>query len=176
MIFSNKPHLLSIIVGVVIITFSTLHILLDLIRKDRGAAFIINTVVFSVGIIFGIVLAVLGDTIVKVLVTALAMIIIIDASYKLNTARQAKRFGVKSWWAIITLSLISIALCFFVLMYNPELEAEIKIARISVILLSIALILDGTSNILGLFYIPSLERRANSAIYYEMYRKEFQKK
>jgi len=169
-IFNDALKGLTITVGILLIAFSAVYLIITIAQKDRGPIFVIKTVFGAIGIICGTITAIFNKDAVGIVVSVFSLLLIVDASFKLNTAASLKKFGVKIWWLIMALSFLTIGVSFFILKYTPS-----SIVLMS-IFLGIVLIIDSISNILFIFCIPALERRAKSAIYYEMYKKEFEKK
>ena len=93
----------------------------------------------SFSIIFGVLLTLSPDKIQTAIPYIIGVYVLMDALLKLQTALEAKAFGMKHWWGLmlssIVLSLCSIAL----LVLNTQLEAPW--------LLPIVLILDGGESI-----------------------------
>lgn len=93
----------------------------------------------SFSVIFGVLLAISPDTLQSALPYIIGMYVLMDALLKLQTAFEAKAFGMKHWWGLLlssaVLSLCSIAL----LVLNTQLDAPW--------LLPIVLILDGGESI-----------------------------
>jgi uncharacterized membrane protein HdeD (DUF308 family) len=93
----------------------------------------------SFSVIFGVLLAISPDKIQTAIPYIIGVYVLMDALLKLQTAFEAKAFGMKHWWGLmlssLVLSLCSVAL----LVLNTQLEAPW--------LLPIVLILDGGESI-----------------------------
>ena len=168
-IFNDALKVVTIAVGILLVVFSAIYLVLTIASKDRGAAFAIKVVFGSIGVISGAVTAILNESAANIVISIFCLLLIVDASMKLTTAAYSKRFGVKAWWIIMAISTLTIGGAFYILKYTPE---NLVVATV---MLGIVLALDGLSNITALFMMPALEKRAKSSIYYDMYRKEFEK-
>lgn len=93
----------------------------------------------SFSVIFGVLLIISPDKLQSAIPYIIGVYVLMDALLKLQTALEAKAFGMKHWWGLmlscLVLSLCSIAL----LVLNTQLDAPW--------LLPIVLILDGGESI-----------------------------
>ena len=79
---------------------------------------------------------------VKLLIPiSIGIFMLFDGAFKLQTTIDAKRFGIKYWWLILTLAILTCA-CGFLLIFNP-----FDGIRIIAIMLGISLVVDGIQNL-----------------------------
>lgn len=80
----------------------------------------------------------------------IGIFVIIDGTFKLQTAKDAKEFGLKNWWLILVCAIIT-AITGMILVFNP-FEGAIAMA----IALGIALISAGIENLCVAIYTVKL--------------------
>lgn len=79
------------------------------VNDSYGLAFQFD---FALGIFTMVVGAILLLHPLRVLATlnvVLGLLIVIDASFKLQTAKEARHFGLKSWWVLLLLAILTAA-------------------------------------------------------------------
>ena len=89
--------------------------------------------------IFGVLLAISPDSVQPVLPYIIGVYVLIDALLKLQTALDAKAFGMKHWWGLMTSSLVLAAASVALLVLHTQLSSPL--------LLPIVLILNGGESI-----------------------------
>lgn len=97
---------------------------------------------FQYDLSFGILLIVLGGVIlihpgslISFLCITLGLIILADGLFKAQIAMEARRFGLKSWWIILTFALLS-GLCGLVLLFRPGEGSALLMTLLGITLLS----------------------------------------
>lgn len=127
------------IIGALLIVFGITK-LICYFAKD------IYRLAFQFDLALGIAAIVLGALImlksVKLLIPiSIGIFMLFDGAFKLQTTIDAKRFGIKYWWLILTLAILTCA-CGFLLIFNP-----FDGIRIIAIMLGISLVVDGIQNL-----------------------------
>lgn len=163
---------LNIVLGICLIIWpevsaETICLVLGLILFITG---VLRIVLYFRGTVFGIPLyADLTVGFIILLVGALLIIhpgnaaillpiisgffLILDGAFKLQTSFDLKKAGVKFWWYILALSIITAA-CGVLLVLNPFAGlAALMVA------LGICLILDGVQNVFSVVYISRLIKK-----------------
>lgn len=135
-------------------------------KKERGFNFVIKIIFGSSCLVAGIVTAAFNDASVEILISIFSLLLIIDASFKINTTAMAKRYSVPLWWIILSLAVLTVVGGFFLLKYTPE---DIPTASL---ILGIVFIADSLSNLLSAFYVSAYENREKAEHYREFYSKE----
>ena len=89
--------------------------------------------------------------------------VMIDGVFKLQTAGDAKRFGLGNWWLILALAIVT-CLCGMFLVVNP-----FDGARVMMTLLGVTLLVDGIQNLYVVIYTVRAvkESRRDDHIVYE---------
>ncbi len=135
-------------------------------KKERDFNFVIKIIFGSSCLVAGIVTAAFNDASVEILISIFSLLLIIDASFKINTTAMAKRYSVPLWWIILSLATLTVVGGFFLLKYTPE---DIPTASL---ILGIVFIVDALSNLLSAFYVSAYENREKAEHYREFYSKE----
>ena len=104
---------------------------------------------FQFDFAFGMLLCLVGLLMIlfpegglTVIYTVIGIIVLADGLFKIQTAFEAKKFGIDKWWAILLFAVAS-ALLGLVLVLNP-----VKTAGFIMVLLGVSLILEGILNFL----------------------------
>ena len=59
-----------------------------------------------VSIVLGIIIIEKSEYIIEILSTAIGIFMLVDAALKIQTAVEAKRFGIERWWLILVMSFV----------------------------------------------------------------------
>ena len=164
--FNNSLKVLSITIGVLLAIFATVYGVITIANTSRGVSFAFKITFASIALICGVVTAIFNEKTIEIIVALISLLLIIDGSFKLNTAAISKRVNVRSWWIFLVLAALTIVGAFAVLKYTPERTVT------SSVILGIVLIIDGASNILSSVYVPSLTKRVKKILSNDIAHKE----
>ena len=127
--------------GVLLILFGIVKIL-GYVSKD------LYRLAFQHDLAFGILLMALGiililrtDYMIHIICTVLGIFVLADGMMKIQISIEAKAFGIKLWWLILSTALIT-AIIGFILALRPYSNT-----RIAMIIVGITLITEGILNI-----------------------------
>jgi len=95
---------------------------------------------------FGSVLLLRAERIIAILPIIIGIFVLIDGVFKLQTAVDAKRFGLSNWWLILIGSLVCVALS-LILIFEPFSGSDLIM-----IFVGISLLVDGLQNLFNAFY------------------------
>ncbi|MGN0991503.1 MAG: HdeD family acid-resistance protein [Candidatus Ventricola sp.] len=133
--------LIGVIVGIVLIVFGVIK-LIGYFSKD------LYQLAFQFDLAFGILLIALSiailihpENMMNFLCIVLGISILADGLFKIQTALDARRFGLKEWWLILSLAVIA-GVIGAVLIFRPA-----ESARILTILLGISMLSEGILNL-----------------------------
>ena len=104
-------------------------------------------------LLFGAVLFFRAGKIIAFLPAAIGAFVLIDGVFKLQTAADAKRFGLSDWWLI----LLGAALCAVlgvILIANP-----FGSAKVLMMLAGLSIAADGLQNLFNAFYTVKIMKR-----------------
>lgn len=164
--FNDSLKVLSISIGILLCVFASVYGTLTIVDTTRGLYFVLKIIFASIALICGVVTAIFNTLAIDIIVATFCLLLIIDASFKLNTAIIAKKVKISYWWVMLALSILIVGGAFFVLKYTPES------ALTTSVIIGVVLIIDGAANLLSFMYIPHLERRIKKIICREMNQKE----
>ncbi len=177
-----------IAVGIVAVLFSVFAMVMCLSGKKRGVRFWAQMITTGLGIVTGIVVIILscndlGAAVFRVLILILAVYMIIDGSFKLQTAILSRRYRSWLWWVLLVLVIAAIGLGVFALYHGANLETlieeslpqynedgeEIKAGSYIISrLVGISFIIDGILNFLSIIFLYKIEREQRNEVIREL--------
>ena len=132
---------IGVVTGIMLIAFGIVK-LLGYFSKD------LYRLAFQFDLAFGILLIVLGVIILAKPERAMSFVclmlgvaILADGLFKLQIAMDSKRFGIREWWLILALAVIT-GICGLLLMLRPG-----EGGRVIMVMLGITLISEGVLNL-----------------------------
>lgn len=151
--------LLCWIGGILLILFGAVKIL-GYISND------LYRLAFQFDLAFGILLIILGavlifrtEAMISIICVLLGIAILADALLKIQTAIDAKAFGIPQWWLILTAAIIT-GIIGFLLLFRPY-----ESAKFVMILLGISFLAEGILNLITvLTAVKILQKKTPSII------------
>ncbi len=154
---------LAIAIGAIIAAFGIVLSIFTLARCERSFSFFVRIIFSVICLIGGIATMIANETAIYVIVSVSSLLLIIDASFKLNTTAMSKRYSVPLWWIILTLSVAVIAGGYYLLAFGfSDLLTTSKF-------LGAVFIADSVSNLLSAFFISAYEHRQYVESYLDFY-------
>ena len=151
--YPNKTlDVVAITIGVVTLLFGAVQAIRVLSDKRRGFRFAVGIVAASIAVIAGTLCLILRDQIKAFLPSLVCLFLIIDASFKLQTVARARQFKSKACWALMVLSIVTVALSFIVI------RMEGGNVKTILVLFGLALMADALGNLFSFFFIGIVER------------------
>lgn len=160
--FNNSLSLLAITVGIALSAFGVVYGVLTIAHHSRGFLFAVKIIFAVICIVSGIITAIFNKDSVDILISVFCLLLIIDGSFKLNTASMSKRFSVGGWWIMMIVATLVIASSFFLLKFTPE-----KIQRSSTVL-GITIIADAVANFSSTVWVTKYENAEKAEFYHEV--------
>jgi uncharacterized membrane protein HdeD (DUF308 family) len=155
MTFSGALYTLAIIIGVTLIAFGVVYVAIAASRQKKDVGFAVKIVVAVFSITAGIITIILRESAVMIMADIFCLLLIVDGSFKFQTAALSKRYKAFGWWFMLALSVITIASAFIVSkIKTPETEPGIITVVLGVIIL-----VDGIANFFTAFYEAYCEKR-----------------
>ena len=148
----------AITVGVVTLLLGAVQAIRVLSDKKRGFKFAVGIVAASVAAIAGILCLILRDKIAEFIPSLVSLFLIIDATFKLQTVVRARQFKSKACWALMVLSIITIALSFI------AIRMEGGDAKKILVMFGLSLIADAIGNLFSFFFVGSVEKAEREKI------------
>lgn len=149
---------LAITIGCLLVATGLVIAISALADKRRGVGFAIKITISTLCLIGGIITAIFNSASIEIIVSIFSLLLIVDASFKLNTTAMSKRYSLALWWLMLALSVSIIGGAFFMIKYTPE---NINTASI---ILGIIVIVDSIANLLNAFFITAYEKRQREDI------------
>ena len=160
MAFSNVMMTLAVIIGVALIAFGVVYIAIAFSRQSRDFGFAVKLIVAIMCITAGIITIILREGAVLVMADIFCLLLIVDGSFKFQTAALSKRYKAFGWWIMLALSVITIASAFIVSkIKTPETETGLI-----TVIIGIIIIVDGIANFFTAFYEAYCERQRLSEV------------
>lgn len=157
--YPNKTlDVVAITIGVVTLLFGAVQAIRVLSDKRRGFRFAVGIVAASIAVIAGTLCLILRDQIKAFLPSLVCLFLIIDASFKLQTVARARQFKSKACWALMVLSIVTVALSFIVI------RMEGGNVKTILVLFGLALMADALGNLFSFFFIGIVERAEKNRI------------
>ena len=136
---------LAVIIGIIVILAGSVLAVLTLSGKKRGLGFGLKIAVSVAILASGIATLILRKPVMEILINVFALFMIVDGSFKLNTAVLLHKSRSRAWYAITSISVTTIACGFLAITYVAHAY-----------MLGIALMIDAAANLFSAFYVPSL--------------------
>ena len=160
--FPNKTlETVAITVGVVTLLLGAVEAIRVLSDKRRGFKFAVGIVAAVVTVIAGVLCLILRKKIEAFLPSLVALFLIIDASFKLQTVVRARQFKSKVCWALMVISIAAITLDFIVIRREGAAGDDEK--RL-LVLFGVSMIADALGNLFSFFFVGSVERAEKKKI------------
>lgn len=138
--------------GIIMILFGVVKIL-GYCSKD------LYRLAFQHDLAFGILLIVLGavmifrtDPMITILCTILGVYVLADALLKIQIAIDSKAFGIRKWWLILSMAILT-GITGFLLIFRPS-----ESTRIIMILFGITLLAEGILNLITILTAVQIMR------------------
>ena len=161
--FNKAVIALTITIGVILTLSAAALALLAISSQDRGFAFAIKVAFAVICLVGGITTMAANKSAADVLIWIFSLILIIDASFKFNTAAMAKRYSVFGWWIMMIVSVIVIAASFYLIKFTP------KDPSVSTVVLGITLIVSSLLSFFSIYFVSEYEEKEKAEYYYEFH-------
>ena len=148
----------AITIGIVTLLLGAVQAMRVLSDKKRGFKFAVGIVAASVTAIAGALCLILRENVKEFIPSLVSLFLIIDAAFKLQTVVRARQFKSKACWALMVISIVTIALSFIVI------RMEGGEAKPILILFGLSLIADALGNLFSFFFVSSVERAEKEKI------------
>ena len=157
--YPNKTlDVVAITIGVVTLLLGAVQAIRVLSDKKRGFRFAIGIIAASITVIAGVLCLILREKIKEFLPSLVCLFLIIDSSFKLQTVVRARQFKSKACWALLVLSIVTIALSFI------AIEMEGGDAEKILVLFGLSLVADALGNLFSFFFVGSVEKAEREKI------------
>lgn len=151
---TQSKDLMCYFIGGVTILAAVINIVMILAKKSRGAAFFVKMLLCVLAVICGIVVMISKNSSLEYIVAITSLMLIIDCSFKLQTAVKVREYRAGLWWALVILVIVGYAVNMYLIkFYDPEKS------NIMLVILGCDLILDGAMNLVTPIFLSSVNRK-----------------
>ena len=156
--------LIGDIVGIVLVAFGIIKLVGYLSKDLYRLAFQFDLAFGILLIALGLVLLIKPESTMNILCVILGIEIIADGLFKVQTSLDARRFGLNTWWLILSLAIIAGAIG-AVLIFYPS-ESVLALTWV----LGLSLLVEGVLNLcVAICAIKIIEHQRPDTIEVEMY-------
>ena len=154
---------LSNALGIILLIFGVAYAVLTIADKGRRVSFFLKIFFSVVSIICGIITLVMKENAVDTISSIIALLLIVDASFKLHTAAMSKRYLLFGWWFMTAVAALTIIGAFATLKYIAPTDPALPIV------LGITIIIDAVGNFFSAFFVSGYEKCLRDSIYCNIY-------
>ena len=97
---------LCVVYGVFLIVYGVTKLSGYFAKDLFQLAFQFDLALGIVSIVLGIIIIKKTEYIIEILSTAIGIFMLVDGAFKIQTAVEAKRFGIERWWLILVMSFV----------------------------------------------------------------------
>ena len=130
-----------IIFGIYMIIYGAVKIMGYFAKDAYQLAFQFDLALGIVIVIVGIVFVCRTARVVQLLSTCIGIVMLVDATFKIQTSIDSKRFGISRWWLMLILAVIVAAIGILLILMPGETT------RVMVMLIGLNLCMDGILNL-----------------------------
>ena len=131
-----------IIFGIYLIIYGVVKIIGYFAKDVYQLAFQFDLALGIVAAIVGIVFICKTSSIVQILSTCIGIVMLIDATLKIQTSLDSKRFGISSWWLMLVMAIMVAAVGIMLILMPGETT------KVMIRLIGLNLCLDGVLNLI----------------------------
>ncbi len=141
-------------IGIVTILSAVVNVVLVLAKKQRGGGFYIKMLLCVFAILCGVIIIISKESTLEYVIAISAVMLIIDAAFKMQTIISMQKYKVGMWWAILVCVLVAILGNFILIKFYTVEQAKLFLA-----LLGVMLILDGAFNLMTPICLSAVNKR-----------------
>ena len=131
----------------IVLLCAAVFAVITLSGERRGAGFFFKMLFAVAALLAGVATLIGRESAIDAIVAALGLLLVVDASFKLQSTALAKRYRSSLWWVLFVLSLLLIAGGFSLIRFRMADRGWLAY------LLGVLLVLDGAANLLTPFYL-----------------------
>ncbi|MBP3308900.1 MAG: DUF308 domain-containing protein [Clostridia bacterium] len=169
MFYETLPTL-ALVIGIILIIYGIFSAVIAISDKKRGGKYASRIIISVICIICGTVTAVLRENSVNILSSLIGLFLVIDGSFKINTAAMSRRYKLLSWWLMVIPASLVILGGFLSLKFGDiftGLDSDDAMRWLSAII-GVTMIVDAIGNLLSAFYVGGFEKKLVREIRHEI--------
>lgn len=143
------------ITGIAMIVFGAVKLLGYFSKDLYRLAFQFDLALGILSVLFGLVIVIHPYNLITCVPVIVGIFVMLDGVFKIQTAMDARQFGLKAWWMVMLLAICSGGFG-LLLVLNP-----FEGATALMILLGVTIVADGIQNLLIVLYTVQTTRERN---------------
>ena len=161
-IFADSLKILAISIGAILTLFGLVFGFVAISEKARNFRFAMKIALSVICISCGIITMIFSGGAISVLVAIFCLLLIVDGSFKLSAAAEARRYSLKDAWIMMAVSSVVIISAFITAMRLSPTSAS------SSYILGAIVIVDAVANLISSVSAPRRERARDEEIYLKL--------
>lgn len=145
-------------VGAISVVFGIIKLMGYFSNDVYRLAFQFDLAIGIAMILCGAVIVIRPRMLIAMLPVILGVLVLIDGLFKIQTALDSKRFGMKKWWISLTFGILASVIGVFLIL--DPFEGN----KILTVLLGITLIVDGVQNLWMVLYTVKSKKAKDEAV------------
>lgn len=130
-----SAKVIGLLCGILLLLFGCIRLVGYFSKDLYRLAFQYDLVFGILSIVLGIAILIRPESLMTFVCIALGLSILTDGLFKIQIAWQAKNFGIRSWWLILSCAILA-SLCGVVLMFRPGAGSNVLMILMGITFLS----------------------------------------
>lgn len=147
--------------GAAVALFGMVKLIGYFVRKRSGLELQFDFALGIIALVLGLTVIVFAGNIVRAIPVFLGIFILVDGVFKLQTAFDAKRYGLPGWWVILAGAAVVCTVGLVLILRRSESAATMTV------ILGVALALDGIQNLVVAIHALHLQKKEAITVRYK---------
>lgn len=160
---SNSMEIFGYVAGGITLVAALVFVLINWLKGDRGFMFAVKAALGVAGVLCGIAIMLRGKTMMEYVFSVFAVLIMIDASLKLNSVMKLKDLKNAAWWLMLIFIVFAIIGNACVLKFYDGGSESAKSIFMGIVMLD-----SGILNILYPFFDSWIKKREENRVVLEV--------
>lgn len=130
-----SAKVIGLLCGILLLLFGCIRLVGYFSKDLYRLAFQYDLVFGILSIVLGIAILIRPESLMTFVCIALGLSILTDGLFKIQIAWQAKNFGIRNWWLILSCAVLA-SLCGVVLMFRPGAGSNVLMILMGITFLS----------------------------------------
>lgn len=130
-----SAKVIGLLCGILLLLFGCIRLVGYFSKDLYRLAFQYDLVFGILSIVLGIAILIRPESLMTFVCIALGLSILTDGLFKIQIAWQAKNFGIRNWWLILSCAILA-SLCGVVLMFRPGAGSNVLMILMGITFLS----------------------------------------
>ncbi len=147
--------------GAAVALFGMVKLIGYFVRKRSGLELQFDFALGIIALVLGLTVIAFAGNIVRAIPVFLGIFILVDGVFKLQTAFDAKRYGLPGWWVILAGAAVVCTVGLVLILRRSESAATMTV------ILGVALALDGIQNLVVAIHALHLQKKEAITVRYK---------